>query len=130
MSAAADPELRRAAALSNILDNSAKYKTAEAGTLRLRLEDMGADCRLTLTDDGPGVSEEALSRLFDIFYRGDPSRGCPGQGSGLGLSIAARAVARMGGSIAARHAQPHGLTIQITLPKEAQSYAEDSDCGR
>ena len=129
VSAAADPELLRRG-LSNILDNSAKYKTAEAGTLRLRLEDMGADCRLTLTDDGPGVSEEALSRLFDIFYRGDPSRGCPGQGSGLGLSIAARAVARMGGSIAARHAQPHGLTIQITLPKEAQSYAEDSDCGR
>lgn len=113
--------------LTNILDNSAKYKRKETGHLLLRLEDMGPSCRLILTDDGPGVPEASLPKLFDVFYRGDSARNCPGQGSGLGLAIAAKAVARMGGSIAAQNQQPHGLSIQITLPKEVQNHAEHSD---
>lgn len=59
----ADPEqLRRV--LSNILENSIKYKAKETGRLRITLEESG---RLTLADDGPGVPEEALPKLFDVF---------------------------------------------------------------
>lgn len=50
-----DPELLRRV-LTNIMDNSAKYKTADLGHLKLLVEDAGMDCRITLTDDGPGCA--------------------------------------------------------------------------
>ena len=123
----ADPaELRRV--LTNILDNSAKYKTTGAGHLIICLEEQPETVVLTLADDGPGVPTEALPKLFDVFYRSDPARQHPDRGSGLGLAIAAKAVQRMGGTIEAQNAVPHGLSISITLPKEAHAYAEDPDC--
>ena len=72
----ADPEqLRRV--LSNILENSIKYKVKEMGHLRITLEESG---RLVLADDGPGVPEDALPKLFDVFYRSDPARKNPAGG--------------------------------------------------
>ena len=69
----ADPEqLRRV--LSNILENSIKYRDKETGHLQVTVEENG---RLTLADDGPGVPEGALPKLFDVFYRGDPARKNP-----------------------------------------------------
>ena len=122
----ADPaELRRV--LTNILDNSAKYKTEETGHLAIRLEDRPETVILTLTDDGPGVPAEALPKLFDVFYRSDPARQHPDRGSGLGLAIAAKSVQRMGGTIEAQNTVPHGLSISITLPKEESSHAEHPD---
>lgn len=91
------------------------------------MEDAGPDCRIVLTDDGPGVPEEALPKLFDAFYRSDPARKNPAGGSGLGLAIAARVVECMGGIINAQNASTGGLEIAITLPKE-DDYAKDSDC--
>ena len=77
----ADPEqLRRV--LANILENSIKYKNKETGHLRITLEESGL---LVLADDGPGVPEDALPKLFDVFYRSDPARKNPAGGSGLGL---------------------------------------------
>lgn len=119
----ADPEqLRRV--LSNILENSIKYKAKETGRLRITLEESG---RLTLADDGPGVPEEALPKLFDVFYRSDPARRDPAGGSGLGLAIAAKAVQGMGGTIRAFNVPGGGLAIEITLPKEEHGDAEDPD---
>ena len=119
----ADPgQLRRV--LSNILENSIKYKSREMGHLRITLEESG---RLTLADDGPGVPEEALPKLFDVFYRSDPARKNPAGGSGLGLAIAAKAVQGMGGTIRARNGSGGGLSIEITLPREGSQDAENSD---
>lgn len=119
----ADPEqLRRV--LSNILENSIKHKAKETGRLRITLEESG---RLTLADDGPGVPEEALPKLFDVFYRSDPARKNPAGGSGLGLAIAAKAVQGMGGTIRAFNVPGGGLAIEITLPKEEHGDAEDPD---
>lgn len=126
VSVTADRELLRRV-LTNVMDNSAKYRTAEKGHLRIGLEDAGENCRIILADDGPGVAEEALPKLFDAFYRSDPARKNPAGGSGLGLAIASRMVARMGGTITARNVPAGGLEITITLPKE-EGYAENSDC--
>lgn len=113
----ADPsQLRRV--VTNIWDNSAKYKVRDVGRGFISLDAGGV---LTLSDDGPGVPEEALPKLFDAFYRSDPARKNPAGGSGLGLAIAARAVQRMGGAIQAIQAfqaPAGGLAIQITLPLE------------
>lgn len=121
----ADAELLRRV-LTNVMDNSAKYKTAIKGHLRISVENAEKNCRVTLTDDGPGVPEESLPKLFDAFYRGDPARKNPAGGSGLGLAISARTVERMGGTITARNGQAGGLEILIVLPKE-ESHAENSD---
>ena len=124
--AQADPEqLRRV--LINILDNSAKYKAAPVGHLTVTLTGTEDRAILTLADDGPGVPKEALPKLFNVFYRSDPARQNPAGGSGLGLAIAAKAVERMGGTIAARNGRDGGLEIIITLQREDGPHEEDPD---
>ena len=119
----ADPEqLRRV--LANILENSIKYKNKETGHLRITLEESGL---LVLADDGPGVPEDALPKLFDVFYRSDPARKNPAGGSGLGLAIAAKAVQGMGGTIRASSGPCGGLAIEITRSKEEACDAENPD---
>jgi len=69
----ADPDsLRRI--LVNILENSLKYKDKAVGHLTISLHPEDAYVILTLSDDGPGVPEESLQRIFDAFYRNDPAR--------------------------------------------------------
>lgn len=126
VSVTADRELLRRV-LANIMDNSAKYKTMAICQLRISIEDAGENCRIILSDDGPGVPEEALPKLFDAFYRSDPARKNPAGGSGLGLAIAARMVERMSGTITAGNITAGGLEITIILPKE-EGHAENSDC--
>lgn len=112
-------EIRRV--LVNIWDNSAKYKAKPLGRMEILLEAKDESCVLSLTDDGPGVPREALNRLFEVFYRSDPSRQNPHRGSGLGLAIAAKALQRMGGTIWAEEAETGGLRILIELPLEAEN---------
>lgn len=128
----ADPmDVRRI--VTNILENSLKYKTEQRGTVRICLRQSGKECFLSLKDDGPGVPEEALDHLFEIFYRTDAARQEPGRGSGLGLAIVAHGVRRMGGSVRALAVSPHGLEIRINIPLEreektgGEGYAEDTD---
>jgi two-component system OmpR family sensor kinase len=72
---------------------------------------------VTVTDDGPGVTPEALPRLFDRFFREDESRSRENGGSGLGLSIVAAIVRSHGGRILAAHAPGGGLTMTVVLPR-------------
>ena len=109
----ADPEtLQRI--VSNIAENSCKYG---AKTLNIALREEPAFVAVTFTDDGPGVPQEALPRIFDAFYRADPARNEKITGSGLGLAIVSRAVRNMKGRIIARNAQPSGLMLEIQLPR-------------
>lgn len=112
----ADAELLRRIVV-NILDNSLKYKSAATGHAEVTVRAEDNKVVLTIADDGPGVAPEALPKLFDVFYRSDPSRHNPNQGSGLGLAIIAKGVTRMGGRVRAYLVEPHGLAIDIVLPK-------------
>jgi signal transduction histidine kinase len=98
----------------NILENSVKYKAGEIGevTVSGRADDGGI--RICLADNGIGVSQDALGKLFDVFYRADPSRG--EIGNGLGLAISAKIIGRMGGNISAEPVSGGGLAIVIDLP--------------
>ncbi len=112
----ADPDqLRRV--MTNIIENSAKYNTKDTGTLTISLWEENGGYFLSLCDDGPGVPKEALSHLFEVFYRSDPSRQNPHRGSGLGLAITANAIQRMNGTIDAKAGKNGGLEIVIWLPK-------------
>ncbi|MCL2559312.1 MAG: HAMP domain-containing histidine kinase [Turicibacter sp.] len=102
--------------LINLLENSVKYGNKQNGQLIIEAMHKNDHVNITLTDNGPGVSEEDLVHLFDVFYRSDKARTNPGGGSGLGLAISAKMIERMGGVISARNADNGGLQIEINLP--------------
>ncbi|KZL91724.1 sensor histidine kinase [Clostridium magnum] len=104
-------------AVINILENSVKYKTEERGQMKISCQEEGPNVAITLADNGPGVSSEAIEKLFDIFYRGDRARTNPSKGSGLGLSITAKILEKLGGSIRAENVPEGGLAIIMILPK-------------
>lgn len=111
----ADPvQFRRV--LANIVENSLKYKERPEVTVSVETIKRGDQVRIELEDDGPGVTDEALPKLFDVFYRSDASRSSPNRGSGLGLAISEKAIAFMDGRIWAEHGRGGGLRIVIELP--------------
>ena len=98
------------------MENSVKYKNTENGVLIFNCSVFGNAAVITLTDNGPGVPHEALDKLFDVFYRTDPSRNNEKKGSGLGLAIADKTIRRMGGTIHAELPKIGGLSIVICFP--------------
>ena len=100
----------------NILENSVKYKIRVHASMKIELARKGEWASIAFTDDGPGVPEEVLPKLFELFFRGDPSRSNANGGSGLGLAIAAKIVEHFGGTIAAENMPEGGLAVIISLP--------------
>lgn len=111
---------------SNIIENSLRYKEKENGTLEITVWEDENHCNMVFRDDGPGVPQEDIPKLFEVFFRSDPARKNSGAGSGLGLAIAANAIKRANGSITASNVIPQGLEITIVLPK-GENHAEDTD---
>ena len=112
----ADP-LQLRSIFTNIFDNSAKYKTNDIAEATIYCLAADEAVNIAIEDNGPGVSDEALPKLFDAFYRADPSRSNPNHGSGLGLAIALKALERMNGSIRAENINKGGLRVIIRIPK-------------
>jgi two-component system sensor histidine kinase KdpD len=101
--------------LFNLLDNAAKY-SPDGSTVRLRSWREGDSAMLQVIDEGPGIPEEELERIFDKFYRVrklDTQRA----GTGLGLAICRGFVEALNGRIVAgNRADGHGAVFTITLP--------------
>lgn len=106
-----DPHLL-AQALANLLDNAIKY-SPEGSRIALTLGTKPDAIELTVTDNGPGVPEEARAKLTGRFYRVDTSRSTPG--SGLGLSLVA-AVAHLHDASLELHDAKPGLRIILRFP--------------
>ena len=98
----------------NIIRN-ALHHTAEGSTVRVILETRDGSYRVSVEDEGPGVNEDALGRIFDEFYRVDSARSRKDGGFGLGLAIARRAIRRHGGDVHAENSG-HGLIVRARLP--------------
>ncbi|MFJ7724787.1 sensor histidine kinase [Neobacillus sp. NPDC097160] len=106
--------------ITNIVDNSLKYIDKPDKVLSFHLSTVDDDVLFSMTDNGPGISEENLSIIFDRFYRVDTARGTEKGGSGLGLSIAKRIIEEHHGSIWAESGQGQGTTISFTLNKAGE----------
>jgi signal transduction histidine kinase len=105
--------LRRA--IENVLRNAVRY-SPEGTTVEVSATETERCAVIVVRDHGPGVPDAALARIFDPFYRVEEAReNKNGVGSGLGLSIARRAVQAHHGSIAAENMHP-GLRVQIAIP--------------
>lgn len=98
---------------TNLLDN-ARIHTPAGTEILLRLESEMTTLRLSVEDNGPGVSEEERPKLLQRFYRSEASRTTPG--NGLGLSLVAAVARAHGGSVSVESADP-GLRIVVTLPR-------------
>ena len=103
--------------IENLVTNSIKYKSEPDVTIHVTVKAEGDQTILSVSDNGPGVPEEALHRLQDAFYRTDKARSKTDNGSGLGLTIVRRAVALMQGRMEIRNREPHGLVVTIVLPR-------------
>lgn len=105
--------------LANLFQNSQRYTDA-GGTLNVttRAYDHQGIQHVLLewSDSAPGVSDTALSKLFDPLYREESSRSRELGGAGLGLAISKRIVEGHGGSIMATHSSSGGLCIRILIP--------------
>ncbi len=110
-----DP-MRLRQVVDNLLANIRAH-TPAAAPCDVALAVDGATAVLTFTDSGPGVGATDLPRLFDRFYRVDDARSRTAGGSGLGLSIVEAIVSAHDGSISAANADPHGLTVEVRLPR-------------
>jgi signal transduction histidine kinase len=104
--------LRRA--LENVMRNAIRY-SPEQSTVDVSLVEDSDAANIAVRDYGPGVPEGTLTRIFDPFFRVEEARDALGGGSGLGLSIAKRAVHVHHGTITAENASP-GLRVQISVP--------------
>jgi len=109
--------LRRA--LENVVRNAVRY-TGEGNAVEIALrrvhEEGSVYALISVRDFGPGVPEEALTKLFVPFYRVAEARDRQSGGTGIGLAITDRAVRLHGGTVSARNATGGGLLIEIRLP--------------
>jgi signal transduction histidine kinase len=101
--------------LLNLADNAIKYNKLK-GSIGLGLKRVGETAEFTISNTGPGIATEAMPRVFDRFFRGDPAHNNAVDGCGLGLSIAKWIVSAHGGTICIDSAANALTTVRITLP--------------
>jgi signal transduction histidine kinase len=110
------PILGKAQALKrcfqNLINNAVNY----GQRARITAEQMGGKLRIQVEDDGPGIPEAELERVFEPFYRVESSRNRSSGGTGLGLTIARGIIQDHGGSITCRNQPSGGLVVEVTLP--------------
>lgn len=112
-----EEKLRRA--FSNILDNALTYNV-EGGRVEVSLDRSAGELAISVTNTGPGVPEDEVSKVFQQFYRVEKSRSMKHGGSGLGLAMVNRIVELHGGTVAFE-GEPGGLTtvtVRLPLPLE------------
>ena len=99
----------------NILTNSIKY-TGEGGNIKIYVGFVYNDAYIKIIDNGIGIPEEDLSRIFERFYRVDKARTREMGGTGLGLSIAKEILDRNNGSIDIKSKKDEGTEVVIKIP--------------
>lgn len=106
--------------LGNLFENALRY--AGTGSVRLASRSSDGRIRIEISDDGPGVKHESLARLFEPFYRADPSRSRRTGATGLGLMIVKRTVEAHGGKVQAFQNSEGGLTVAFDLAPDPESH--------
>lgn len=102
--------------LDNLFTNTLRYRQKDQSAVTICLEQIedGRTTVLTFSDDGPGVPQESLERIFESFYRVDHSRTKAGEGSGIGLAVVKEIVKGHGGKVHAENR--NGLVVVIAIP--------------
>jgi len=101
--------------LGNLVGNAVKY-SPDGGRVELRLEPRETELCITVRDEGLGIAEPELGRIFEKFYRVDPNMTRGVSGSGLGLYICRELVRRMGGTVGVESKLGSGSTFFVLMP--------------
>ena len=101
----------------NLIDNAIKYGKKEGGRVKISFFDMDEHILAEVTDDGPGIPQEYLSRIFERFFRIDKGRSRNQGGTGLGLAIVKHIMEAHGQTVTVRSTPGVGTTFGITLKK-------------
>lgn len=107
------------AVLQNLVDNALKYSRPDSRAVELSVTAEADTVVLRVADDGPGIPAGEEERIFEPFYRPDPSRSARTGGYGLGLSICKRVVDAHRGAITVERGAGRGATFRVTLPRRA-----------
>ena len=99
----------------NLADNAVKY-SPPGSTVQVSLLHRGDQVVLTVEDNGPGIPEEDLPRLFERFYRVDKARSRAAGGTGLGLAIVSDTVRKRGGTVEAGNRPEGGAVFTVRWP--------------
>jgi signal transduction histidine kinase len=110
----------------NLAENAIRY-AGHGARFTFSVVRAGDFVVVTAADDGVGVSQPALPRLFERFYRADAARTRATGSSGLGLAIVAALVAAHGGTASVRTAEGQGATFRITLPLAPEAMGSHPD---
>jgi two-component system, OmpR family, phosphate regulon sensor histidine kinase PhoR len=105
-------------ALRNLLENATNYSPA-GSRITIRASRRGDRILISIADEGPGIPESDLARVFERFYRVDKSRTRDGRdpgGTGLGLAIVKHLIELHGGKVSVANQAPHGAVFTIELP--------------
>jgi two-component system heavy metal sensor histidine kinase CusS len=111
----ADPLLLRRA-LSNLVANGIRYAD-EGSEIFMRVVATDEGCRIEVENQGPVLTDAALGKLFDRFYRGDPSRHQSSDSNGLGLAIVAAIMQLHGGSVSVKQPMPGRICFALVFPR-------------
>lgn len=103
--------------VTNIFENSIKHMDKQDGKIIINITDNNEKVLIGIHDNGEGIKEEFLSKIFTRFYRADVSRNTSKGGSGLGLAIAKQIIEEHGGSIWAKSEFGKGTAIYFELEK-------------
>ncbi|HEY4179921.1 MAG TPA: ATP-binding protein [Kofleriaceae bacterium] len=98
----------------NLIDNAVKYTSAK-GHVWVEAKREDEHVRIEVRDDGPGIADKHRERVFERFYRADPSRSREAGGTGLGLSIVKHLVESMGGKVGVEPNSPQGSIFWVRL---------------
>lgn len=101
--------------LYNTIDNAIKYRNDTNPKIRLEVLAVGDEIKMEISDNGIGIEQNLLDRIFDMYFRGSQRA----KGSGLGLYIVQKGVKKMGGAIEARSEFLKGSVFTITLPYQS-----------
>lgn len=112
-------------ALGNLVDNAVAY-SADRTRVAVGVHRREDVVEISVTDQGVGIPEQELSRIFERFYRVDPARSRKTGGTGLGLSIVKHIAASHGGEVTVWSVQGAGSTFTVRLPLHDMSPAEES----
>ena len=112
----ADPEQMKKV-INNIISNSIKYMDKPHGIIDIRILDEVDSIRVEIEDNGKGIAQKDLARIFERFYRTDASRNSAQGGSGIGLSIVKKIIEDHGGYIWATAKEGEGTCMHFVLRK-------------
>lgn len=101
--------------LINIIDNAIKY-TPKGSSIVIESKKQGNNAIVSISDDGPGISDEVKAHVFDMFYCGSNKIVDSRRSLGLGLSLCKSIINAHGGTISVFDNQPHGTIFRFTLP--------------